>query len=319
MMLKWCCKVIIVEEMPASAERRSHSPPSHMLHHRSATRRRITSMNGILPNDVTKSEKRQHPDHPCHSHKESLFSTSSGYNNYRGFLNLCILLLLISNARLVIENILKYGILVDPFQWVSVFLVEPYNWPCASLLCFSNVFVLIAFAVEKKLAAGKIDDGFGRWLHIMNCGLLLLIPAIAIYRTEPNPFCSVWTLAFYSIIFLKLISYAQVNKWCRHSQMKKEKSELMQAVVYPNNLTLGNMYYFIFAPTLCYELNYPRTQRIRKWFLAKRIGEILFLGQLTLGLSQQWILPLLRNSLEPFVNVSLLCYANWIPVLLFSF
>ena len=29
-------------------------------------------------------------------------------------------------------------------------------------------------------------------------------------------------------------------------------------LVYPNNLTTMNLYYFLLAPTLCYEMQYPR-------------------------------------------------------------
>ncbi|KAL4720186.1 hypothetical protein ACJJTC_002472 [Scirpophaga incertulas] len=35
-------------------------------------------------------------------------------------------------------------------------------------------------------------------------------------------------------------------------------------------------FYFLFAPTLCYELNFPRTTRIRKRFLVKRLLEVIF-------------------------------------------
>nr|KAF7398174.1 hypothetical protein H0235_016182 [Vespula pensylvanica] len=38
----------------------------------------------------------------------------------------------------------------------------------------------------------------------------------------------------------------------------------MALVQYPDNLNFGDLYYYILAPTLCYELNFPRTQRIRK-------------------------------------------------------
>ena len=31
--------------------------------------------------------------------------------------------------------------------------------------------------------------------------------------------------------------------------------------------------YFMFAPTLCYELNFPRTKRIRKIFVLRRFLE----------------------------------------------
>ena len=33
---------------------------------------------------------------------------------------------------------------------------------------------------------------------------------------------------------------------------------------YPDNLTICDMYYFWFSPTLCYELNFPKMDRTRK-------------------------------------------------------
>lgn len=56
-----------------------------------------------------------------------------------------------------------------------------------------------------------------------------------------------------------------------------EKVSKPQQLKYPNNLTLSNLYYFMFAPTLCYELNFPRTPSIRKTFVVKRIAEVTFL------------------------------------------
>jgi len=35
-------------------------------------------------------------------------------------------------------------------------------------------------------------------------------------------------------------------------------------VHYPDNLTAADMAYFWLAPTLCYELNFPKMERIRK-------------------------------------------------------
>lgn len=33
-------------------------------------------------------------------------------------------------------------------------------------------------------------------------------------------------------------------------------------VKYPENLNLKDLFYFLLAPTLCYELNFPRTTRL---------------------------------------------------------
>lgn len=75
-------------------------------------------------------------------------------------------------------------------------------------------------------------------------------------------------------------------------------------VQYPDNLTISDLCYFIFCPTLCYELNFPRSQRIRKRFLIRRCLEMIFLFQLMLGLVQQWILPTIFNSIGPLTSMN---------------
>ena len=37
----------------------------------------------------------------------------------------------------------------------------------------------------------------------------------------------------------------------------------------------SDLYYFMLAPTLCYELNFPRSARMRKRFLVKRVVEMV--------------------------------------------
>lgn len=68
-------------------------------------------------------------------------------------------------------------------------------------------------------------------------------------------------------------------------------------VTYPYNLSKSNLYYFIFAPTLCYEPSYPRTKSINKTFLILRIIEFLFLVQLQLALFQQWMMPTIEQAI----------------------
>ncbi|CAF1656388.1 unnamed protein product, partial [Didymodactylos carnosus] len=77
-------------------------------------------------------------------------------------------------------------------------------------------------------------------------------------------------------------------------------------VKYPDNLSFKDLYYFLVAPTLCYELNYPRTRKIHKNFLARRLCEILFLSSLEYILVQQWIIPILRSIDRPLNELSTL-------------
>ena len=63
--------------------------------------------------------------------RPSLLSVSSGSENYRGFLNLLYVILGIGSFRLVLENILKYGLLIE-FDWPLRVLRDPTNWPLVS-------------------------------------------------------------------------------------------------------------------------------------------------------------------------------------------
>lgn len=74
-------------------------------------------------------------------------------------------------------------------------------------------------------------------------------------------------------------------------------------VNYPDNLNFRDLFYFLCAPTLCYELNFPRTSRIRKRFLLKRVLEVVIGANVVLGLFQQWMIPSVKNSLIPFSNM----------------
>lgn len=79
--------------------------------------------------------------------------------------------------------------------------------------------------------------------------------------------------------------------------------DTVELVNYPENLTFKDLLYFLCAPTLCYELNFPRTTRIRKRFLIKRCAEVIIGANVVLALFQQWIIPSVRNSLIPFSNM----------------
>nr|XP_005564399.2 diacylglycerol O-acyltransferase 1 isoform X1 [Macaca fascicularis] len=247
----------------------------------------------------------------CHRLQDSLFSSDSGFNNYRGILNWCVVMLILSNARLFLENLIKYGILVDPIQVVSLFLKDPYSWPAPCLVIAANVFAVAAFQVEKRLAVGALTEQAGLLLHVANLATILCFPAAVVLLVESiTPVGSLLALMVHTILFLKLFSYRDVNLWCRRARAKaasagKKASSAAapHTVSYPDNLTYRDLYYFLFAPTLCYELNFPRSPRIRKRFLLRRILEMLFFTQLQVGLIQQWMVPTIQNSMKPFKDM----------------
>ncbi|XP_020279566.1 diacylglycerol O-acyltransferase 1 [Pseudomyrmex gracilis] len=295
--------------------------------------------------EIQKAElmvRKSQPDKPCHRPRDSLFSWSSGFDNFTGFVNWGFLLLGIGGIRLLLENFIKYGIRVDPWQWF-LFLSGKNDggeeYPSLLLICYSTVPVALCLLIEKGLSVSIIAHGPGMVFHVINLVVMVLTPMVVIHVKDSgfSLVGAMYVCMLYAILFLKLWSYVQVNMWCRLSSRKKptsgqgirrqlscnnlqtsnvkhstdDTSDLEHEVngqgnalvQYPDNLNFIDLYYYILAPTLCYELNFPRTQRIRKRFLIKRILEVVVGCQVVLSLFQQWMIPSVKNSLIPFSNM----------------
>lgn len=306
-------------------------------HNHNHVRRRTKSV--TRAEEIQKFEDRvrkSQPDKPCHKPRDSLFSWSSDFNNFAGFINWGFLLLFMGGVRLLLENLLKYGVRVDPHQWI-IFLTGRQEGgpehPSIMLVMYSLVPVSLSLLIEKGLAAEIINNSVGLIAHITNILLLVMLPMVVIHiHGSSFSLVGATTVCFlYSILFLKLWSYVQVNLWCRrrllssavphmrrqslstsklgnvnhlhHRRASDDEDEEIHIVKYPDNLNFKDLFYFICAPTLCYELNFPRTDRVRKRFLLKRLFEVIALCQVLMSLFQQWIIPSVKNSLIPFSNM----------------
>lgn len=75
-----------------------------------------------------------------------------------------------------------------------------------------------------------------------------------------------------------------------------ELASPLGGISYPQNLTVHNFIDFVFCPTLCYELEYPRTPRIRwmeVFYKTLAVFGCIFLMTVT---AEEFILPVLRES-----------------------
>lgn len=386
-------------------------------------------------------EQQQHQQHQRATNivvksRDSLLTTSRGYTNYRGILNLVIILLLLSNARAALENVIKYGILVDPLSWFAFLGAGSQHKPALAIMLALGANCLFALGLEKIIALKWTQSKLeltGTHLLIyttlmVNLVACITLPAIVVYVSHTHPISASLALMLVSIVFLKLVSYHMMNYWCRNSQLPDElhsrttraflrsyvppcveigthldhmdssepsgsseppatpvvaaaastptpsdtkqelrkrakpttscagdsprvstttssptsdsnndtnnnhnhnggisstsrrqtnggaspsrmssdkKAKVRQVSLeilarYPANLSLANMCAYMMFPTLCYELEYAQTRRVRKHFLIKRLVELIALSQLDIALIQQWIVPTVSNSILPF-------------------
>jgi diacylglycerol O-acyltransferase-1 len=282
-------------------------------------------------NDTRRTSANQTYSHTMLVHKQyrvSPLDKESGAVDFRGFYNLALLALAVTVLRLVIENYHKYGILVK----LPDIDVTSNEWKWATL-CLLLMPIHLVAAVKIELEAnqlvqkGMADHPKIRIWHILNIALTAGIPTLIVWFLIDSPVAGSAGLFFPTILSLKLVSYALVNHDLRQEAvdcLDKNNGETTpstaatptdahhpdeipfdpNAVLYPDNLTLNNIFYFWLAPTLCYQTSYPRTKRFRKTYFAKRVIECCMSLMVMYFLVEQYAMPTLRNSIKPMKELS---------------
>ncbi len=90
--------------------------------------------------------------------------------------------------------------------------------------------------------------------------LMILVPKVIRSWDFPPP-TSAFIMCEFMRLFMKMYSYIMVNRSLRIE--KKAGDSDPNVLLYPQNVTFGNYMYFLWAPTLVYQISYPRTKRIR--------------------------------------------------------
>ncbi len=146
---------------------------------------------------------------------------------------------------------------------------------------------------------------------MVNATVALLFTSWAVYFYIYHPAIGTFTEMHVIIVWLKVASYALTNRDLRHAYLHPIKGELAAlpeiyaSCPYPQNITMGNLVYFWWAPTLLYQPVYPRTDRIRWVFVLKRVAEVLGLSVFIWFCSAQYAAPTMMNSLETLGSLNL--------------
>ena len=228
------------------------------------------------------------------------------------------------NLRLVVENFMKYGNLIcvrcHDYQRSDIQLG-------AILYALVPCHLFVAYVIE-LVAASQARGAVGlakrreekpessvqaarsiksTWRNIalahgINATLSLLVTTLTVYYYIHHPMIGTISEVHAIIVWLKICSYAFTNRDLRHAMLKTgaEQSlpELYKDTPYPKNITISDLSYFWWAPTLVYQPVYPRSPNIRWLFVLKRLSEAAILGIFIWIASAQYAAPLLYNSLS---------------------
>lgn len=228
------------------------------------------------------------------SEAPSILSRESRLTDFRGFLNLSILLLFVNLLRLIIENFQKYGLLAaSPAALLGASTVKRFvGW--ISLHVFH---CLIAVFVEKLRLSGSVVAK--ETLMISNLAAILTLPPFYILSTQVARLLDAFILILSLILFMKLVSYHAVNGELSSFYSTSGDARGADHAGYPQNTTIPNMLYFWLAPTLCYQVTYPKCLCIRKMFVVKRLAEAVAALAMMYLLIQQYAVPTARNAIRP--------------------
>jgi len=245
---------------------------------------------------------------PIHKSRYSILSSERMSNqNHHGLLNLAAIILVVTNGRLIMENLIKYGFRAGKLRfWIA----HPkravpilFAWMAMSL------FGMMALLIERFAVKGWISDRTANMLRILNVSTCCLGPCYIVLAYRPDIFVSVIFMLIVLTLCMKLVSYAHVNHDLQvlHRTPPEEPHPLLtlQLEKYPANLTVLNMAYFLTAPTLCYQTNYPRSSRRRKRWLLRRTAEFVVCVALLVILVEQYIMPAAMNSMDPLEGLAL--------------
>lgn len=168
--------------------------------------------------DSAKSDPKRKTDYPPSKpmHREagaSYLSDEAPMQNYRGLLNLGLIILAISNFRILLATTKEYGfVLKNLFSFGSTTNIAALDIPFVSGMLLLNIFVIFAYGIELSLSSGLFNEAFGMTMHVLNTNASILIPMWIVWSIIESPLNGVILMMSSVILWMKLISYVHSNK-----------------------------------------------------------------------------------------------------------
>jgi MBOAT, membrane-bound O-acyltransferase family len=195
----------------------------------SSSLRRTRSRGNIDSNGTTSEStntkfKGYPPSKPMHRNSSpSYLSSEAPIQNYRGLLNLMIIILVVSNIRSIVTSIRNHGFLLNPSVLISYLqqlpsdiIQDPNPWnryPILLAVLLQVGFVLVAYCVEILLSQQRyINEKLGMLLHHINAHCTLVIPTFIVWNYVNEPIYGVIILLHAATSWMKLLSYCLANE-----------------------------------------------------------------------------------------------------------
>ena len=175
---------------------------------------RTTSGNLDAEKVESRSTKGYPPSKPMHrASAPSYLSTEGPTQSYRGFFNLALILLVVSNFRLLLDTVKTEGFILAQLPHIPRLARDPWDdSPLFSGFLLLQVFIVTTFVIERMLSKRLLGEGFGMFWHYANAHACLLVSIAVAWNFIDSPVIG-GTLMLHAVItWMKLLSYVHANQ-----------------------------------------------------------------------------------------------------------
>eukprot|EP01119_Soliformovum_irregulare_P008740 TRINITY_DN2184_c0_g1_i1.p1 TRINITY_DN2184_c0_g1~~TRINITY_DN2184_c0_g1_i1.p1 ORF type:complete len:434 (-),score=50.33 TRINITY_DN2184_c0_g1_i1:492-1793(-) len=256
---------------------------------------------------VTSSSEVQSPPSPSKHRrrpsKNSFASRSSHLDRpqilqseFRGFFNLFGLILFIFCLTAQTRHIMYNGTLVG-LEFAASLFSRIDLFPAWVLLCSLS---LTAFLLVKVIVLGYVRNPTSIKMLYISAQVLILSYTIAITMERKWPTIQAGFLVIeLLVLMMKMHSYFVTNReLATASTPVATSSTIAPSIQYPQNVTLKNYIYFLVVPTLVYELEYPRTERVRPAYVVEKVATLAAFWAALQILNHNYLQPVMMRLAE---------------------
>ena len=250
---------------------------------------------------------------PSDRPRDSYLSQKDRTSSSNGLTNLGIIAIIFTLVRDAIANIKTYGIL--PPEAVVLPSIPEFFYGIA---CFTGLTILMII-FEKLAFKGFIPRALIILIEVLIAASAYALPVFFCYYFKPDTLFALGYIGWCIMMTMKMISYMHVMneirrvlpkflnpedsngqplKRSRRCEVSKENSLIIQnhSEDISSIVNIKEILYFYFAPTLTYQLWYPRTSKIRGWWLARELFQFAVCVIIFVFWLNQFVAPLMRSA-----------------------
>ncbi|EPZ34196.1 hypothetical protein ROZALSC1DRAFT_27773 [Rozella allomycis CSF55] len=238
---------------------------------------------GISPHILIKYQSR--------SSKLDLHSLNNANHEFRGILTFFWLMISFYTVLLIYKNVTESGVLFD-IAFIHYFSFDAHGVFFTDILLLAFTFSIVV--VEKMVVNRTIGRPLAIFLRHFLQSTLISLSIWAAYQRDWSWLQRSLLVPHSMVLYMKMHSFSSN---CESLGKCKDPE-------YPKNVSFSNFLYFLMAPTLVYQLEYPRTDRIRKSYVFEKIFGGLALFGVLFFIIQSHIRPILSLiPILPFYEV----------------